>query len=160
MRLRPGRRDVVVWRSSGPPAGVFPAPRARRPPAARVRRWLRIGALVTVIAVRPRWQPLLAGAALTVFGLIERDGVGGLVLIPGLMFLWAAVLTPGDSAADHVRRTRLAAELAAYSTPAQRQDLAATLDQYADSATGEIRQILAAQAWAAQNDGIPGAGRC
>ena len=57
MRLRPPRRDLVVF---GPPAE--PANRSDRYSAlqyirtartGRIRRLIRIGALVTVIAVRP-----------------------------------------------------------------------------------------------------------
>jgi hypothetical protein len=49
-------------------------------------------------------------------------------------------------------------ELAAYSTPAQRRDLEATLDRYPDGITDEIREILASKDMAVHNNGIPGAG--
>jgi hypothetical protein len=125
----------------------------------RIRRWVRIGALLTVIAVRPRWRPLLAGAVLTVVGAIEHSGASSVVLIPGLLLLWHALLIPADSDADRERRSQLERELAAYSTPAQKCDLEATLDRYPDSITYEIRDVLASQTMAAHNDGIPGAER-
>jgi len=165
MRLRPPRRDLVVF---GPPAepangsnrsNRYSALRYNRPArTGRIRRLIRIGALVTVIAVRPRWQPLLIGATLTVLGLIERQGVFGVFIVPGLLLLWCALLTPGDTGADHERRCQLKRELAAFSTPAQRCDLQATLDQYPDVITYEIRDILAGQTMASHNNGIPGAG--
>ena len=68
-----------------------------------------------------------------------------MAMMPGLMLLWAAVLVPGDSAADDQRRQQLMRELAAFSTPAQRRDLQAALDQYPDGVTGEIREVLASQ---------------
>jgi hypothetical protein len=123
--------------------GISPRPPSAR--AGRVRRFFRIGALVTVIAVRPRWKFLLAGTALTLFGFIERSTPGFMAMMPGLMLLWAAVLIPGDSAADDQHRRQLMRELAAFSTPAQRRDLEAALDQYPDGVTGEIRDVLARQ---------------
>ena len=39
-------------------------------------------------------------------------------------------------------RERLAAELAAYSTPADQNDLNALLDSYADAEVGELRDLL------------------
>jgi hypothetical protein len=84
--------------------------------------------------------------------------VAGIVLIPGFLLLWHAVMIPADSDADRQRRTRLERELAAYSTPAQRFDLEATLDRYPDGITLEMRDILARQAMAARDNRIPGAG--
>jgi hypothetical protein len=114
--------------------------------------------LVAVIAVRPRWRPLLAGTVLTVLGVVDRQGTVGLVTIPGLLLLWHALLIPGGTDADRERRARLMRELAAYSTPAQRCDLEATLDRYPDGVTEEIRDILVSQAAASRDNGIPGAG--
>jgi len=99
--------------------------------------------LLTVIAGRPRWRPLLAGTVLTVLGFIERQGVGGLCIVPGLLLLWHALLIPGDTEADRERLCQLKRELAAFSTPAQKRDLEATLDRYPDDVTYEIRNILA-----------------
>ena len=160
MRLRPHRRNLVIWSSSVDPADRYGAPQYK--PFAhtgRIRRWGRIGVLLTVIAVRPRWRPLLAGAVLTVVGAVEHSGTSGLVLIPGLLLLWHALLIPADSDADRKRRSQLERELAAYSTPAQRCDLEATLDRYPDSITCEVRDILVSQTMAAHNSGIPGAKR-
>ena len=66
---------------------------------------------------------------------------------------------PVSSDADRKRRSELERELAAYSTPAQRCDLEATLDHYPDDITYELRDILASQAMAARHNPIPGAGQ-
>lgn len=132
----------------------------------RIHRVIRISTLLTIIglmhlarAVRPRWRSLLAGGVLTAVGLMQRGGVAGLILIPGLLFLWNALLIPASPHADSKRRSELQRELAEYSTPTQRCDLEATLDRYPDVITYELRDILASQAVAADNNGIPGAGR-
>jgi hypothetical protein len=161
MRLRPRRRNLVVWSSS---AAAADGRDARRPTRyRRIRRWSRIGGLLAVIglvrlaAVQSRWRLLLAGVLLTVAGVIMRGGPGSVVLLPGLLFLLTAPLLPGDPEADGARRGELERELAAYSTPAQRYDLEATLDQYPDGVTHEIRDILARQAIVHGNR-PPGAG--
>jgi hypothetical protein len=160
MRLRRHRRNVVIWSSPGQLAGRNGIVRYRPPTrAAQLRRCIRIGALLAVIAVRPRWRPLLAGMVLTVAGYVLRGGVVSVIAIPGLMLLWQALMTPASTGADRQRRAQLERELAAFSTPAQRCDLQATLDRYPDGMTGEIRAILASQAMAASSHGIPGAGR-
>lgn len=160
MGLRPHRRIPVVFSSSAEPANRYGALQYNRPArTGRIRRLIRIGVLLTVIAVRPRWRPLLAGTALTVLGFTERQGVAGLCIVPGLLLLWGALLVSDDTGADHERRCQLKRELAAFSTPAQRCDLEATLDLYPDGITYEIRDILAGQAVASHNNGIPGAGR-
>jgi len=147
MRLRGHRRNIVVWSSSGPPAGWYRPPRSRRPARiGQVRRLIRIAVLLTVIAVRPRWGFLLAGTVLMAIGVIERDGVTAVVLIPGLMLLWQSLLIPAGTDADHRRRAQLERELAAFTTPAQRRDLEATLDRYPDGITDEMRAILT-QTW-------------
>jgi hypothetical protein len=157
MRLQPHRRHLVVYRSNIAPDDRYGDPRYRRPArTGRIRGLVRIGVLFTVIAVRPRWRPLLAGAVLTVFGVLERHGVAGVLIVPGFLSLWYALLSPGDLDADRERRTRLARELAAFSTPTQRCDLEAMLDRYPDSMTEEIRDILAGQAMASHDTGIPG----
>ena len=75
MRLRRHRRNVVVWSSSAPPADRYAASRRSRPARiGQVRRLIRIGVLLTIIAVRPRWGFLLAGTVLTAIGVIERNG--------------------------------------------------------------------------------------
>jgi len=160
MRLRARRRNLVVWSSSAGPGG--PACRGQglgltRPARpSRIRRWTRTGALLAAIglirlgaAARPRWRPLLAGAVLTVTGVVLRDSPVGLVMIPGMLFLVSALLVPAAPEAASSRRRELERELAAYSTPDQVRDLEAILDQYPDSVTGELRDILARQAAAA-----------
>ena len=57
----------------------------------------------------------------------------------------AAAFTQTWPEEARARRRALERELAAYSTPAQRCDLEATFDRYPDSATGELREILARQ---------------
>jgi hypothetical protein len=114
---------------------------------------MRTGALLAILGVmrlaavvRPRWRPLLAGVVLTAAGVVLRSGPAGIVMIPGMLFLLSALLTPADPVAAGPRRRELERELAAYSTPDQRCDLEATLDRYPDSVTGELREILARQA--------------
>jgi hypothetical protein len=164
MRLRARRRSLVA----GNPAWRYGTTGLTRlAPTGRIRRGLRIGALLTVIGlmrlargVRPRWQPLLAGGVLTVVGIMLRNSTWSVVSLPGLWLLTYAMFIPGAPDARQRRRAGLERELAAYSTPAQRSDLAATLDRYPDGATCEVREILASQAIAAGHSGIPGAGRC
>lgn len=154
MTLRPHRRNLAVWSSPFDPADKYGAPQYKRlARTGRIRRCIRIGALLTVIAVRPRWRPLLAGAVLTVIGVMLRGGAGGVVFIPGCLLLWHALLIPANPDADRKWRVRLERELAACSTPAERRDLEATLDRYPDGVTYEIRDILASQAMAAHNNG-------
>jgi hypothetical protein len=164
MRLRAHRRHLVVWSSSvGPADGDAAARLTRRAGTGRIRRFIHLGALVTVIglvqlarAVRPRWRPLLAGVALTVAGVILRSSTWIVVLIPGILFLWSALLIPPSPDADQKRRFELERELAGYSTPAQRRDLEMILDRYPDDVTHELRDILAT---VARNGGIPGPAR-
>jgi hypothetical protein len=157
MRLH--RRDLVVWSSSAGPADRRGAARHRRHAGTEgIRRCIRIGALLLVIAVRPRWRPLLGALVLTAIGVTQGSAVGGIVLIPAFLMFWHAALIPADTDADHERRSRLERELAAHSTPAQRVDLEATLDRYPDGMTYEIRDILTRQAAAARDNRVPGAG--
>jgi hypothetical protein len=158
MSLRSRQRHLVIFRSAAQQAGQYAAaPQIQSARTGRIRRCFRIGTLVAVIVVRPRWKPLLTGTTLTIFGIIEHSGLGGMAMMPGLMLLWAAVLTPDDSGADQQRRQQLMRELAAYSTSAQRRDLEAVLDRYPDGVTGEIREILAGQAQ--RYTTLPGPGR-
>jgi len=153
MVLRSNRRNAVVWRSSpGQPAlGLS------RPALSRRIRWYvhtagllaAIGLLRLAAAVRPRWRPLLAGVALTTAGVILRGGMPGMVMIPGMLFLLAALLTPAEPEDARARHRELERELAAYTTAAQRFDLEATFDRYPDADTRELRDILARQASAA-----------
>jgi hypothetical protein len=159
MTLRP-RRNLVLWRQSAGSAGRHGPRRVTR--AKPIRRWIRTGALLTVIGLmalaRGAWArrwPLLAGAALTVLGVVLRGGPAAIFLLPGLMLLLSAPLMPASSKA----RAKLERELAAYSTPADRRDLEATLDQYPDDVTRDMRDILARQAMAAHRNRIPAFGR-
>jgi hypothetical protein len=145
------RRDLVVWSQSG---RAYRALRGTRPARTRrIRRAIRLGMLLTLRGllplargVRARWRPLLAGTALTVTGVILRGSpTGSIVLLPGLVLLLSAPLLPGSPE----RRSELERELAVYSTSAQRHDLEATLDQYPDDVTRELREILAGQVIAA-----------
>jgi hypothetical protein len=81
---------------------------------------------------------------------------GTLLTIMGLMRP-ARIVQTGRQARK--RYSELEHELAAFSTPAQRCDLEATLDLYPDSITYELRDILARQAMATYNNRILGAGR-
>src|SRR6201985_3192942 len=100
MRQRSHRRNLVVWSQSAGSVGKYGAPPFTR--RRRIRRWIRTGALLTVVglmplarAVRARWRPLLAGAVLTMVGIIWLDGPGGLVLLPGL---WLFLFAPPNTA--------------------------------------------------------------
>jgi hypothetical protein len=159
MRLHRRQRSLVVWSSSADLADRDgAAPCKRLAGTRRIRSCIRIGALLMVIAVRPRWRPLLGAAVLTAIGVTQGSAVGGIVLIPAFLLLWHAALIPADSDADRDRRSQLERELAAYSTSAQRRDLEATLDRYPDGITYEIRDILGRQAIAAHKARRPGVG--
>jgi len=147
-------RQVVVWSSSpGRPAALgF----TRAPRSARIRWCFRTGGLLTVIgllrvaaAILPRWRLLLSGVVLTAAGLILRSGPYSVVMLPGMVLMAAAAFTQTWPEEARTRRRALERELAAYCTPAQRRDLEATLDRYPDSATRELRDILAGQEVAA-----------
>jgi hypothetical protein len=98
MRLRSHRQNLVVWGSSGGPAGGYDAPRlARHVRTRRIRRRIRTGALLAVIGmmrlarfVRARRgaRLLVAGAVLTVAGIMLPSAViqisGVLVLLRGV----------------------------------------------------------------------------
>jgi hypothetical protein len=167
MRLRSHRQDVVVWSLSAKPTDRYGEPRLTRSVRTRrVRRLLRIGALITLVGAvrlahgaRYRWQPLLAGVVLTAIGIVLHGSAWGIAAMAGIYSLWYAVLIPGRPEVDRKRQSDLERELAGYSTAAQRSDLLATLDRYPDEVTRELRDILASQAMAACSSGIPGAGR-
>jgi hypothetical protein len=163
MRLRPQRRNLVVWSQSTGSTGRHGDQRITR--ARRFRRRGRIGVLLCLVGmlhlargVRARWRPVLAGVMLTVTGATLRGGDGGVILLPGVMLLLSAPIMPGTPASD-VRRTKLERELAGYSTTAQRHDLEAMLDRYPDDVTHELRDILADQRMAAHRGRFPVAGR-
>jgi hypothetical protein len=153
MLLRPHRQNLVIWKSSRSPdyrgRGLWFSGPGR---SGRVRRWLRISGLLMAVgllrvgaAVRPRWRPLAVGTVLTVAGYVMRNGMPGTIMIPGMLFLTAALLAPGDPGEASPQRRALERELASYSTPAQRRDLDAILDRYPDGDTIELRNILARQ---------------
>jgi hypothetical protein len=153
MRLRPQRRNLVVWsQSDGLAVSRAPARPAR---ARRIRRRIRIMFLLTVVTVRVRW-PLLAGIAFTVAGLVDHAGLAGMILLPGLLLLLSTPLIPTTPPAERQRRSALERELAVYTTTRQRFDLEATLDRYPDSVTEELRDILTRQALTADSSRIPG----
>jgi hypothetical protein len=170
MGLRARRQNVVVWRSTRARGDRYSF-MTRPPPTRPLHRLLRIGWLLTLLslmrlarALGRRWPPLLAGGALTAAGLLLRGAAGGLAFLPGVLLLYSALLMEGSPDANRKRRLALERELAGYFTAAQRRDLEATLDRYPDSATDEIRDILARQAtarqtMAAEAGGIPGLGR-
>ena len=110
MRLRPHRRTLVVW---GPRAGAagesggLTRPRPTR--IRRVRRRLRVGALVAVVgvlrfarALRARWEPLflLAGVLLMAGGYV-LPVIG--VFFPGLLVVTVTLLK-GNSDRWHPMR--------------------------------------------------------
>ena len=126
MSLRSRRRNLIGWSQSASTVrrnGVRPFTRIRR-----IRRWIRTGALLAVVglmplarAVRARWRPLLAGGVLTLVGVMLRGGPGGLVLLPGLIFLASAPFVPARTKADRMPRWELERELYVFSHPAQRR---------------------------------------
>ena len=143
-------RQVVVWSSSPGRPGALGYTRAPR--SARVRWCFRTGGLLAVIgllrmaaAILPRWRLLLAGVVLTTAGLILRSGPFSVVMLPGMLFLVAAVYKQTWPEEARARHRALERELAAYCTPAQRCDLEATFDRYPDDVTHELRDILARQ---------------
>jgi hypothetical protein len=163
MRLGAHRRKPVVWSRSPGPADTYSILALKRSAGTRrIRRFIRVSAILTTIGLvrlarwaRIRWQPLAAGSALTVAGIMLRDGLWSLMSLAGLWLLAYALLIP----AERKQHSELARQLAAYSTPAQRCDLEATLDRYPDSVTRELRDVLAGQALTVGSSGIPGAGR-
>jgi hypothetical protein len=155
MTLRP-RRNLVLWSQTARSPGRYrAAPVTRGKRIRRGGRLILIGLLALGRGVLARWQLILAGAVLTVAGGILGGGPGSPFLLPGLMLLLSAPLLPGRSRA----RAKLQRELAAYSTPAERRDLEATLDHYPGDTTHELREILASQATAAPRSQIPSLGR-
>jgi hypothetical protein len=164
MTPRSHRRNLVVWNQSVASAGRYDTPRPTR--TRRLRRRIRAIALLAVVglmrvarAVRSCWRPLLAGGVLTVGGALLAGGAGGAAVLVGVMFLILAPLMASSPSANRKRRPRLERELAGYSTPADRSDLAAILDRYPDDVTCELRDILASQAMTADDDRFPAIGR-
>ena len=127
MRLRADRRTLVTWSLSVNPAGRYDASGfTRLARTRRIRRCVRTGALLTVIGmmrlargVRSRWRPLLAGAVLTVLGVMLRNSAWGLILAAGLLFFVYPLLVSASSDADRKRRYELERELPVYSIPVE-----------------------------------------
>jgi hypothetical protein len=161
------RRNRVVWSSFASPADRAGGSWLTRPARdRRVRRFIRTSVLLGVLGLMrfaggawPRGRLVLAGGVLTVAGIVLRSQPAGVILLPGLLLIFSAPLIPAVPKADRKRNFELTRELAAYSTPAQRCDLEATLDQYPAEDTSELRAILAGQALADVPRRIAGAGR-
>jgi hypothetical protein len=84
-----------------------------------MHRFIVTGALLTVIglrrlarAARPHRRLLLAGGALTVAVVMLHSG--GVLLLPGFLFLFSALLIPVSPDADRRRRSEQERELAAH----------------------------------------------
>ena len=140
MRLRAHRRNLVLWSQSASSIGRHGAPPLTR--TRRIRRWIRTGALLTVVSLMPlaragraRWRLLLAVGLLTVVDIMLGGGLGGVILL----FLASAPFVPARPKADRIRRADLERALGAYSHPAQRR--------------------LAIEAMELQYHRLPGAGR-
>lgn len=107
MRLRPRRRKLVIWSSSGVPGGGSWAWHPARP--RRIRWWLRTGALLALVGVmrlartvRTRWEPvfLVVGATLTVIGFeVPAASVAFLIgLLVMVIALLRGIATKGRAA--------------------------------------------------------------
>ena len=106
MRLRPRRRTMVVWSSSPGRAARHSAQKMSRPVRpGRIRWWLRIGVLLTIIGLmrlactaRKYPQPAfsLAGTAVTVAGISLPSGA---VLVCGILVLLVALFLPHPASA-------------------------------------------------------------
>ena len=112
MRLRAHRRNLVLWSQSASSIGrdgALPFTRTRR-----IRRWIRVGALLTVVSLMPlaragrsRWRLLLAGGLLTVAGVMLHGGLGGVILL----LLVSASFVPARPKTDRMRRAELEMDL-------------------------------------------------
>ena len=98
MRLRPHRRNLVVWSSSAGPADKPGTRRARPARARRIRWWLRAGALLMILGVlrlartaRARWEPLslLVGSLVALAG-VMLSAAGA--FFAGLLILIVALI--------------------------------------------------------------------
>ena len=122
MRQRSHRRNLVVWSQSASSVSRHGAPPFTR--RRQIRRWIRTGALLTVVGLMPlaragraRWRLLLAGGVLTLVGVMLGGGLVGVVLL----FLASALFVLVRPKADRMRRAELERELGVYSHPAQRR---------------------------------------
>jgi len=113
MGLRPNRRNLAVWSSSVPPAGTSGG--ARRPGRARptrirrIRWWLRVGTLLTVLGIlrlvrtaRICWEPLslVVGVVLATVGFV-LPSIAGVFLFGVLVLI--VTLVKGISAQQRRR---------------------------------------------------------
>ena len=73
--------------------------------------------------------------------------------------LWMIRVQSATRLAARERRRTLERELADYSTPAQRDDLEATLDRFPDGVTYEVREILSRQQMTRPSPRFPAIGR-
>lgn len=110
MRLRPRRRNLVVWSSSHPRPSILRATRPVR--RRRIRRGLYIGAALMVLGVLrlsratpARWEPvcLAAGVTLTMTGLALSVAVAffaglGVLIVTLLKGITAGVRSRGQAA--------------------------------------------------------------
>jgi hypothetical protein len=106
VRLRPRRRTIVVWSSSPGGAARHSAQETSRPVRpGRIRWWLRIGVLLTIIGLirlartarkYPRPALSLAGTAVTVAGISLPSGAA---LVCGILVLLAAQFLPYPASA-------------------------------------------------------------
>ncbi len=119
MRLRSHRRNLVVWSQAASSVGRFGAPPFTR--TRRIRRWIRTGALLTIVGLMPlaragraRWWLLLPGGVLTVVGVMLHAFVGVV-----LLFLASAPFVAARPRADRIQRSELEPDLGVYSHPAQ-----------------------------------------
>jgi hypothetical protein len=96
MRLRPRRRNLVVWSSSGVPGESWAWRPARR---RRIRWWLRTGTFLVLVGVvrlartaRARWEPvsLVAGTLLMIIGFVVPAAF--VAFFPGVLVLIVALL--------------------------------------------------------------------
>lgn len=115
--MRSCRRNIVVWSSSAVPASRAGDRGVTRFARRRIRWWLRTGGLLAVIGVmrlarimRARWEPafLLAGALLTVIGVMLPNAVAVLSGVPVLFFTLLKGLTAKDAAGRCSYRSYLA----------------------------------------------------
>src|SRR5215469_4452727 len=98
MALRPRRKHLVVWSSSGLPADE----RLGRRPARRrrIRWWLRMGVLLAVIGVRSvvrgartRWEPVFLGVGATLMVIGFEVPAAFVTFLAGLLVLVVTLLT-------------------------------------------------------------------
>jgi hypothetical protein len=99
MRLRLHRRTLVVWSSRAIHTGKYGGPTSARPTRRRrIRRGLRLGALLTILGAlrfargtRARWEPLfLLGGVLLLVGGYLFPFIG--VFFPGLLVITVTLL--------------------------------------------------------------------